>query len=203
MTEAQLANKMEVDNYNKLVAEAAAAAQEALDAAQAVELTSDKKVELLEEMGLATALPTDLDRSNIENVASAQLDALERGLAYRKVFYREMKNLDRVREEIYDTDGETSEAYIKANTDYYHKKAEVDLLTTIIKTIRKDAKEAQQAVDEARLGGGISDYDKREIDKKLAAANALVNAVGESDAQAIYSALKNLEEEYAFDYEKL
>lgn len=38
---------MEVDAYNEMVAAAAAAAQEALDAAKAVKLTQDEELELL------------------------------------------------------------------------------------------------------------------------------------------------------------
>jgi hypothetical protein len=45
--ELQLAYKMEVDAYNEMVAAAAAAAQEALDAAKAVKLTQDEELELL------------------------------------------------------------------------------------------------------------------------------------------------------------
>lgn len=85
---------MQVDEANRLIALAAENAQAALDAAQAVELSQDEELALLLAMQAETALPEDLDESNIEDVASAQKEALERGLAFRKTYYRAQKKLD-------------------------------------------------------------------------------------------------------------
>jgi len=56
MSEIQLAYKMNLDDYNRRVAEAAAAQQAALDAAKAVKLSQDEELELLQEFGAETVV---------------------------------------------------------------------------------------------------------------------------------------------------
>jgi hypothetical protein len=124
---------------------------------------------------------------------------LRKAIEFRKEYRRDMKALEKKKEEIYDKFGETSQEYIEAEKAYYYDKAKVDVLTSIVKETRQAAKAAQAKVDEARLGGGISSYDQRKIDEKIAEANAETNAAGEPDQDAIFNALKNLEEEYEFE----
>jgi hypothetical protein len=109
-----------------------------------------------------------------------------------------MKKIEAEKEKAYDNYGETDERYIALERDYYYEFAKVELLTDLVKAVRKAARAAQEKVDEARLGGGLSDYDKRDLTEKIAAANALVNAAGEPDTDLIFVALKNLEEDMAF-----
>lgn len=70
----------------------------------------------------------------------------------------------------YDEYGETSDKYLELSYQFYYEKARVDLLTEVIKEARQAAKKAQDKVDEARLGGGISDYDARDLTNKMADA---------------------------------
>jgi hypothetical protein len=110
-----------------------------------------------------------------------------------------MKAIEKEKEEIYDKYGETSEQFIEAEKDYYYAKAKVDVLTAVVKETRQAARAAQAKVDEARLGGGISDYDKRDLDAKIEKAQNLVNSIGEPDEDAIFNALMNLENELEFE----
>lgn len=110
-----------------------------------------------------------------------------------------MKALEKTKEEIYDDYGETSQEYIDAERAYYYAKAKVDVLTAVVKETRDASRAAQAKVDEARLGGGISDYDKRDLDSKIEKAQNLENSVGEPDEDAIFNALMNLENELEFE----
>jgi hypothetical protein len=81
-----------------------------------------------------------------------------------------MKQADKKREQAYDDFGELSDQYVKAETEYYFLFAKVEVLTDLVTEVRKAARQAQKKVDEARLGGGISDYDKRDLTEKIAVA---------------------------------
>lgn len=69
--------------------------------------------------------------------------------------------MEKIEEELGDDNAE----YLAASKAYYYAKAEVDVLTEIVKEIRGAARAAQKKVDKAKLGGSISDYDKRTIDE--------------------------------------
>lgn len=85
-----------------------------------------------------------------------QEEALDRAKAFRKGYRRTWKDLGKAKDEAEDKYGKTSEEYIEANKRYYHKKAELDLVTDVVKTTRLKLKEAQAEVDKARLGGELT-----------------------------------------------
>lgn len=78
-----------------------------------------------------------------------------------------MKKIESNKNDVADEEGEESERFIALEREYYYEKAKVDLITGVVKTVRDASKAAQAKLDEARLGGGIGSYDKRNIDKKL------------------------------------
>jgi hypothetical protein len=103
---------------------------------------------------------------------------------------RDAKNL---RTEVLEEFGDTSPEYVEAEKAYYYAKAKVDVITTVVKTVKQASKEAQAILDEARLGGGIGSYDKRWIDDKIEKFDGYSNETKKFDA------FKNLEDDLEFD----
>jgi len=112
------------------------------------------------------------EECDVECEASRQKEALQLAQDFRKTWRQQMKQADKKREQAYDDFGELSGEYVEAETDYYVLFAKVEVLTDLVTEVRIAARKAQKKVDEARLGGGISDYDRRDLLEKIENARA-------------------------------
>lgn len=122
------------DQAAQRVREAKAAAQAAIDAAKAVELSAEDKVALLQEIGKVTEIENPSE--DAEESAKQQADALKRAKAFRKQFRNVMKDLQRKSDAAEDEFGDSSEQFVEAEKAYYLQKAKVDLITDVVNTTK-------------------------------------------------------------------
>jgi hypothetical protein len=181
---------------------AEAAAEEARNAAFVYELNDEEQIFYLQELGNAMAQAREgyEETGDVDELKKVQAEALDLAKDYRKSIRKEMKSLQKAFEKALEkTDADKIN---ETRAAYFQSKAIVDYLQSLINQQIKADKEKAAALDAAKFGDTLSDYDQNKTLGKIEKFSNLTNAAGEVDEERVFNALADLETEAKTKYDK-